>query len=352
MSVPTAMRRLWPWLLIPGVTFGALEAYARVTVARVPSWYRAAEQIAAREPVGAVFFGSSRAQAAIVPRAFDEALAAGGVPRARSLNLGRGYTTDAEHYLGLRRLLTAHPRHAQGIVVFAELGTTVPWPARWERDAWAFEQAPEVLVDVIGFRDLPSFWRSRGLGLEMRAHVTQQALLRPFASITRRVRLRRHLGRTFVPALARNDPAPEPQLGADLEGPGPASSIRTDTEAVARAREQAREVAGQQLRHQAPIRDWAGTIPEDIVRLVQSHGGRVVFFQVPVNEVFAVGYRTPTRQADAAAFAEQARRWGVCVLRPAFPTTDEDFPDIWHLHPARAAEFSALLAQAWLDQCR
>ncbi|HET9317462.1 MAG TPA: hypothetical protein VFQ51_17855, partial [Vicinamibacteria bacterium] len=332
--------------------FGGLEAYARATVARVPSWYRAAERIAAREPVGAVFFGSSRTQAAVVPRAFDAALAARGAPRARSLNLGRGYTTDAEHYLGLRRLLSANPDHVRGMVVFAELGTTVPWPSRWDAHAWAFEQAPEVLVDVMGFRDLPSFWRSRGLGLEMRAHVTLQALLRPFASITRRVRLRRQLGRTFVPALARNDPGPEPQLGADLEGPGPASSIRTDTEAVARAREQAGEVAAQQLKYQAPIRDWAGTIPEDIVHLVQAHGGRVVFFQVPVHQMFADGYRTPIRQADTAAFAEQARRWGVCVVRPAFPVGDEDFPDVWHLHAARAPAFSEALAQAWLDECR
>jgi hypothetical protein len=350
MSVPIALRRLWPWLLIPGVTFGALEAYARATVARVPLWSRAAERIATQQPVGAVFYGSSRTQAAIVPHAFDAARAARGVSRPRSLNLGRGYTTDAEHFLGLRRLLAAHPRHLDGVVVFAEIGS-VPWPARWEQP-WAFAQAPEVLVEVMGFRDLPAFWRSPGLDREMRAHVTQQALLRPFASITRRVRLRRHLGRTFVPALARNDPGLEPVLGADLEGPGPASSIRTDPAAVALARASAEDVARQQLKHQKPIRDWSGTIPEEIVRLVQSHGGRMVFFQVPASELFEQAYRTPVRQVDKAAFDEQARRWGVCVVRPPFRTTDEDFPDLWHLQPGRAPEFSAVLGQAWLDQCR
>ena len=345
------MRRAWPWLLIPALTFGALEAYARATVARVPSWYRAAERIAEREPVGTVFIGSSRVQASISPRAFDEALAARGAPRARGLNLDRGYTTDAEHYLGLRRLLAAHPHHAKGLLVFAEMGA-VPWPSRWRAQPWAFEQAPEILVDVIGLRDLPSFWLSQGLGREMRAHMTLQTLLRPFASITRRVRLRRHLGRTFVPALAGGtDPGPEPALGADLEGPGPASSIRTDPTAVAQARALALEFSGQQIKHQAPIRDWTGTIPEDIVRLVQSHGGQVVYFQVPASEIFQEAYRTPLREADKAAFTEQARRWGICILRPTFPTTDEDFADLWHLNPERTPEFSAVLARAWLDHC-
>jgi hypothetical protein len=77
-----------------------------------------------------------------------------------------------------------------------------------------------------------------------------------------------------------------------------------------------------------------------------------VFYQVPVHEIFAEGYLTPMRQADTAAFAEQARRWDACVVRPAFPTTDADFPDIWHLHADRAPAFSAALAQAWLDECQ
>lgn len=348
------MRRIWPWLLIPGVAFGALEAYARATVARVPLWYRAAEAIADTQPVGTVFIGSSRVQASIVPRAFDEALAARAAPRARGLNLGRGFTTDAEHFLGLRRILAGDPRHVKGLLVFAEMGA-VPWPSRWRAQPWAFEQAPEILVEVLGFRDLPSFWLSEGLGREMRAHVTQQALLRPFASITRRARLRRHLGRTFVPFLtsrASPAPEPEPELGADLEGPGLASSIRTDPTAVAQARALAVEFSAQQVRHQAPIRDWTGTIPEDIVRLVQSHGGQVVYFQVPASEMFEVAYRTPLRELDKAAFAEQARRWGVCIVRPTFPTTDADFPDLWHLDASRAPEFSAVLAKAWLDTCR
>ena len=345
-------RRVWPWLLIPGLTFGVLEAYARATVARVPTWYRAAAQIARQQPVGTIFFGSSRTQAALVPRAFEEALSARGAPHTRSLNLGRGHTTDAEHYLGLRRLLAAHPHHLEGLVVFAEMGSCVPWPSRWEREPWAFEQAPEILVDVIGLRDLPALWRSRGLDHEVRAHVTLRTLLRPLASISRRVHLRRHLSRTLRTELGVAAEQPPEPLGADLDGPGPASSIRTDPGAVEQARASAIEVAGQMSRKQPPLRPWTGTIVEDTVRLVQSHGGRIVYFEVPVSEIFAVGYRTPIRQADIAAFAEQARQWGVCVVRPSFPTTEDDFPDLWHLRAERAPEFSALLAQAWLDECQ
>lgn len=348
------MRRLWQWLLIPGLVLGLAEAYVRTTVDRVPTWYRAAERIARDEPLGALFIGSSRVQASITPRAFDEALAARGQGPRRSLNLGRGHTTEAEHYLGLWRVLAGDPAHVQGLVVFEEAPGGLPWQARWETNAWAFEEQPGLLVEVLGLRDVPRFLRSKGLARETRAHVALRTLLRPVALFHRRERLRQHWGAHVLPALASGrlpEPSPQAPLGADLEGPGPGSSIRGDPAAFAQARQSAQELGVMLLRNQAPFGDWRGSIQEDIARLVQSHGGRMVFFEPPQSEVFAQIYRTPTRRADVAAFAEQARRWGACVVRPPFSTTDEDFPDLWHLHSDRSPEFSAVLARAWLDTC-
>lgn len=348
------MHRLWLWLLIPVGALGVTEACVRSSVDRVPTWYRAAEQIAEQEPLGAVFFGSSRVQASIVPRAFDEALAARGRRGGRSLNLGLGHTTDAEHYFGLRRVLAANPRHLEGLVVFAEAPGGMPWPSRWKGEAWAFPEQPGILVEVIDPRALPRFCASKALSLETRAHVVFRTLLRPLALVHRRERFRRHASERGQIALATGripEPAAEPVLGADLEGPGALSSIRTDPVAHAEARRTAEKFGDLLLRHQAPIRSWAGTIQEDIVRLVQAHGARMVFFEPPQSEPFQKGYRTPMRQADVAAFAEQARRWNTCLVRPAFPTTDEDFPDLWHLRTDRSAEFSAAVASEWLDRC-
>jgi hypothetical protein len=348
------MRRLWQWLLIPGLTLGLAEAWVRTTVDRVPTWYRAAVQVAREEPLRAVFMGSSRVQASITPRAFDDALVARGQGGGRSLNLGRGHTTDSEHYFGLRRLLAAHPAHVQGLVVFAEAPSGLPGQSRWHASPWAFEEQPGLLVDVLGFGDLPRFLRSKGLSPETRAHVALRTLLRPIALFHRRERLRQHWSTQVVPALLAGrlpPPVPEPVLGADLEGPGPGSSIRADPASVAQARKSAEEFGAMLVRTQAPFGDWRGTIEEDIVRLVQSHGGRMAFFEVPQSEAFLQGYRTPLRRADAAAFAEQARRWGTCVVRPDFPTTDEDLPDLWHLHSDRSPAFSAAVARAWLDTC-
>jgi hypothetical protein len=348
------MRRLWQWLVIPGLTLGLAEAYVRTTVDRVPTWYRAAERIAGEEPLRALFIGSSRVQASITPRAFDEALAARGQAPGRSLNLGRGHTTDSEHYLGLRRVLAADPAHLRGVVVFAEAPGGLAGQSRWDRDGWAFEEQPGLLVEVLGLGDLPRFLRSTGLTRETRAHVALRTLLRPVALFHRRERLRQHWNAHVLPALAGGrlpEPIPQAPLGADLEGPGPGSSIRADPAAFAQARRSAQEFGVMLLRNQAPFGDWRGSIQEDIVRLVQSHGGRMVFFEVPQSDVFAQVYRTPTRLADAAAFAEQARRWGACVVRPPFATTDDDFPDLWHLHSDRSPAFSAELARAWLDTC-
>ena len=56
-------------------------------------------------------------------------------------------------------------------------------------------------------------------------------------------------------------------------------------------------------RNQSSLRNWHGTIPEELVRLVQGAGGRVVFFEPPQSEVFMRSYRTKLRQEDVALFA-------------------------------------------------
>jgi hypothetical protein len=104
-------------------------------------------------------------------------------------------------------------------------------------------------------------------------------------------------------------------------------------------------------RYQLPIREWRGTIPEDLARLVGAAGGHVVFLDLPLSEAFRDAYRSTVRRQDVALFARQARQWGACVVRPDFAYSDDDLPDLWHLRPERAAEYTRAVAAAWLGSC-
>jgi hypothetical protein len=341
------------WLLVPLLVLGIAEACVRLTADRVPTWYGAAERLSASRPVRVLFVGSSRVQAAILPAAFEQALAERGRPGVTSLNLGRGYSTDAEHYLGLRNLLTAQAENLRGVTVFAEALGGFPFPTRWDTAPWAMSEQPWMLVDLLRASDLPRFWVWSGLDFDSRLHISVRVLLRRLALFNRRERVREQWLSEVVPSLRHGlrAAAPAPVLGDDLQGMGHRTSIRTDPAALAAARAIARRIGEEMSRWQEPMRPWDRTIAEELVRLVRQVGGRVVFFEPPQSEVFLQGYRTRVRQEDAVAFAQQAREWGACVVRPAFAYSDEDLPDLWHLRPERVTEFTRAVALTWLERC-
>src|SRR5262249_22993251 len=97
------------WIVLPILVLGLVEALVRTTTDRMPLWYGAAERVAERDRVDVIFVGSSRVLAAVLTDAFSETVALQTGYRPRTLNLGRGYTTLIEHYLGLRNLLLTHP---------------------------------------------------------------------------------------------------------------------------------------------------------------------------------------------------------------------------------------------------
>jgi hypothetical protein len=342
------------WLLVPLLVLGLAEAGVRHSADRVPTWYGAAGRLIAARPVQVLFVGSSRVQAAILPSVFQAALADRGRPGLTALNLGRGYSTDAEHYLGLRDLLSAYPDHLRGVTVFAEAFGGLPFPTRWDGTPWAMAEQPWLLVDLLHWSDLPGFWLAPGLGFDTRLHVSLRVLLRRLALFNRRERVREQWLDVLLPTLSRGhipDFVPHRRLGDDLEGPEGMTSIRTDPAALAVARRLARNLGEQMTRHQVPMREWRGTIPEDLVRLVGAAGGQVAFVDPPLSEVFLQAYRSPMRRKEIALFAQQARRWGACVVRPHFRYSDDDLPDLWHLKPERAVDYTRAVAEAWLESC-
>lgn len=342
------------WLVVPLIVLGLAEWFVRQTADRLPTWYAAAESLAAEGPIGAVFVGSSRVQAAIVPQSFIAELSGTGWDGRQALNLARGYSTEAEHYLGLRNLMTRYPDALRGVQVFTEAPGGIPFRVTWQNDAWAFEEQPWMLVDLLRPTDLPAFVAAPGLALDTRMHVSLRTLLRPVRLFNRRERVRQQWMEQVLPALAAGrlpDFTPAASVGYDLQGPGNASSIRVDPQAVAQARASAIQVGELLERQQAPIRDWEGSIQQAMARLVREHGGRLVFIEPPLSEPFQRIYRTPIRQEDIPFFAAQAASWGSCVVRADLAYTDEDLPDLWHLKPELAPDFSRSLARAFLRSC-
>lgn len=342
------------WLAVPLVVLGLAEWFVRQTADRVPTWYGAAQRLAAQGPVGVVFVGSSRVQAAVIPAEFAAGLAGTPLAGRQVLNLARGYSTDAEHYLGLRNLLRAHPESLRGVQVLAEAPGGIPFRTTWQADGWGHVQQPWMLVDLLSLSDVPTFLRSRQLELRTRLLVGMRVLLRPARLFNRRERVRQQWLEQVLPTLAVGrvpDLTPNDSVGADLQGPGAASSIRVDEQAVAQARASAIQVGELLERQQAPVRDWRGTVQEDLARLVREHGGRLIFIDPPLSSVFRRAYETPLRREDVALFAQQAREWGGCVLRPDVAYGDEDLPDLWHLRPELAPAYSRALAVAFERDC-
>jgi hypothetical protein len=332
------------WLL-PILVLLLCEALAKTTTDRVPRWYGAAERIAEERRIDAIFVGSSRVQSAIPTDVFNRSVDARTGESPVALNLGRGYSTIVEHYLGLRNLVLSHPDHLHGVTVFIEAPGGVSFPDRWDGE-WTDPAQYQLLVDLLRLSDLPELWRSMQQR-SMKLKVTARFFARQSALINRRERLRTALIDAFSPG-----PSLVLAVGDDLQGPGPASSIRTDDAALHAARELAQQLATEFEKSTVPMRDWRGTVIDDLVTLLHRVDGHLVFFPPPESEAFRRGYRSSLRQEDAAVFAEQVRRWGACLVQPSFTYTDEDLPDLWHLRPERSPAFATTLTDGWLTQCR
>jgi len=341
------------WIVLPILILGLIETLVRTTTDRLPLWYGAAERVAERDRVDVIFVGSSRVLAAIPTEVFSETVALRTGSRLRTLNLGRGYTTFIEHYLGLRHLLLLHPSSVQGVTVFIEAPGGLGFADHW-RDAWVNPAQYQLLVDLLRFSDVRDFWRLGGDTMWTKLRVTARFSMRQLALINRRERIREWWLHQGIPAwLAGRTPrlASADALGKDLQGPTHATNIRSDDTALRNARALAQRYGAEFEHSTVPIRAWAGSVAEDLVRLLQQVDGQLVFFVPPESEVFRRGYRTPVRQEDVVIFAEQVRKWGACLVKPAFQYTDEDLPDLWHLRIERAPAFTQRVAEEWLAQC-
>jgi hypothetical protein len=349
------MRRWWAWgqwVVIPLVMFGMAELLVRHAIDHRPRWYGAAEQAVAAGLVDVIFVGSSRVRAAVHVPTFEEEVLALGGSCVRTLNLGRGYSTAAEHYLGLRNLFATHPEHLPAVTVFVEIPSAPLGPAHWS-DSWSHEEQPWMLVDLIGWGDLWSFWRSRGLPWTEKIHLSVRFSLREVAvTFNRRERIREGLMRDCMSRVLQatrpraTPPNDERSSTSDLIGRE--TEIRTDPASIQAARNLALQITAEWVDREIPTHDWRESVQRDLVEMVERRGGRVMFFMLPQSSVFARLENNPGRQRDMQNLTEHARRWNTDILSPHVEFSDEDLPDLWHVSHNLARSFSRELARDWL----
>ncbi len=311
---------------------------------RNPFWAEV-DQIAAAHPVQIIFVGTSRVAAAVDAATFAQTLP----PSSNSgyvLNAGMGYTTPAEYYMALRNSLERTPASFQHCTVFIEIDGGIPDPLTWQQP-WAHSARPETLIPFLRRSDLTRFYAASH-PLEEKLQLSLDWLLRPSALYTQRHALGNTLYTDTQTLLANAlqflaPPPPPPPATADLTHAG---GIRNDSEGVAAARQVAHEYAQQMLTDQQPI-DWDNTIIADLVRLAQAHKVQIIFFEIPLHTLHQSMYQTPIRRADAEHFRVLAAQWHTPILTPEFASTDDDFPDIWHLRHSRAPDYTAALSAAY-----
>jgi hypothetical protein len=340
------------WIVVPALVLGGAELLVRHTVDRVPLWYGAADVIAAGEPVEFLFVGHSRIGAAVFTPAFEAEIEAATGRRVRALNLGRGETTMVQHYLGVRRLIESHPESFRGVRVFAEAFTGFVSAEGWS-GSWFRPAQPWILTEVLSLRDLGPFWRSRSSPQDKLALIVRKGLA-AVSVVRRRERLREYLLRVMVARAARrmgaedDSPALElpDSLGEDLVG---ANSVPLRV-APPRGSPAHPSRWSAPLQTRADFPAWEGSVQEDLARLLESHGGRLIFCEIPPSPPLLPP--PDGRRAPRTGFLEWASARNLPVLAPAFPYDEEDLIDPWHLRPEAAPAYSRRLAQAWVEAGR
>lgn len=338
------------WVLVPLLVLLTVEILLRRSDIPEAQWYSRAQVIAARGRVDFLFVGTSKVAAALVEQCFDRDLQAVLHRPVVSINLGRGYSTPQQHYLGLRNLFQRYPQSLHGVTVLLECRLDVPPYAFHEnwRDAW-INQDPQLLIPVLQTTDLPAFWRSDSEAGHKSA-VTLRFFLSQSYLITYRERLRRRIESEGGRWLARMGRPFFSNLPPEVQPPPrirPMGGIPTDPRTLPLVRTRARGYF-ESLRVTGPLelRRWDESILAEIVRMVQAHGGRVCFVNLPIYSEERDFYATETHADNKTEFQIRARAWNTPVLTPAFAYTDADVPDYFHLILARADEFTHAVSRA------
>ena len=333
------------FFILPIMAFSIIEKRMRSSLS--VGWYEDVLQRVPADLPDIIFIGSSRVAAAVDIDSFVSGvgLAKGEVMSA--VNMGRGYSTLIEHYLGLQVLAKASADRLAGSTVFIECPVGLPTSVSLD-ESWINLKYPELIVPLLDKSDLPAFWGSK-TQLEAKLQVTVCYFLKK-STLWRRRKAWREWRLRSVRQLIKSVLAVSSQdEGRNKEDLAQKGGIKTDSQSVVEIRQQAVVWAKRKITNPVTIRSCDSLVIADLVRFVRNNGGDVVFYIMPMSSVMAEPYLDPVYQKNIQTFQKWAKTEGCKILDPVFLTNDNDFPDLWHLRRTRALEFSRLLANSWCD---
>ena len=352
-KIPT---KLLVWIGLPLFFLIVMELTARMRFGN-PSvqqfWYKGAEDTVSSSKIDYIFIGSSRVAAAIHPISFLEVLFPHQKRPLTALNLGRGYSTMAQHFLGLRNMLSVAPQNLQSTTIFISTETGLPphdtWKTKWEHPVH-----PLMIIPLLKLSDVIRLWQITGLPLEEKLNLTKLYFNKVSVALSNRELIRARflqegtqssinlLMKTGVISSGEN----VKPITDDLTTAG---GIRNDVDGVTQARSLAIKLAQSDMENEQPIRNWEQSILAELVEIVTKNGGKVIFFDTPISSVQARPMQTSLRREDRKIFEQQVRVWCSTILRPNFVYRDLDIPDLWHLKLSLAPEFTASLAEEYIQ---
>lgn len=330
------------WITIPLLVFALAEYSVKRWVEKQTNWYPAYGQPGAEgKQVNYIFIGSSHVGAAIDAKTFAKAMGEHLNRSCQALNFGRGFSKPVQHLLGLRNLFTMQPGASRGVTVFVEAPAGLPVYDTFADD-WYFPQATHMLVSRLASEDL-TMYRKHHPNWSQQATLLRLYACRPSNLMRNRNYIRRLVFRRSRQKLDALFPAREANiLEHDLDQAG---GVRNDAAGVKIVREQIKvEVDSVEKKMIPPLEK---TVLMEIRTLVESVGGRVVLYDIPLSGIKRATFTGMASEADRTRFRNALAAEGIPVLRSKFSYDDADFPDLSHLRKSRKKEFTRHLADAY-----
>jgi hypothetical protein len=289
--------------------------------------YHGVLQEAQHAPIDMLFIGDSRVRAAIFPTRFAFALQKLGHRRVNVLNLGLGYTTLTEHYLGLKRLVKLFPDKLRGATVFIDLAYGVPNLTGWNSE-WAHELAPLFLSSLLDIQSTIQYWQQGTDPIGTKGYITLAAAWHTMARIAK----------TRTDVIDAGELWTARHISQQIAAGGPSLTRTLQSVTAVAGPWEAPGIVKPEV--------WRASVLYSLVDLIHEAGGETIFYQVPSHP--AATPDSPWKQRIRANLNRVAAPLNARVLNVPFPVTGRDFPDIAHLAFHRAPQFTDQLAEAYM----
>lgn len=344
--------RLLLYIAVPAIILIVFEKHFREHIWSKTFGYQTTMQSTSHN-IDHIFIGSSRTIAALDEGMFDRILWEQTGKDSFTINMAGGGNKLTHHYFGIRRLYEEDPYRMRNTTLFVETPDELPDYMPWS-DPWVYSDHKHILLPNMHLGDLAPLWETN-TPLNTKIHITINFLLYDWRTFERRYIIRNEvlrLSTLWVESRITSITGREKPIEEGIDNVTTRGGITANPDIVRRNEfffNQFYEQHREEL--ERPWRDWDNTVLRSIVDMVQEQGGRVVFFHVPQYSIYRrIYYDIPARDEDRQAIREFRERLGIPYLDPEFQTTDESFPDRFHLGIPQSEAYTKAFAKKYLEQ--